>query len=49
MSAAASNLYPLYTQSALKESIYDYDIILVMTNKDSQKFIQPIIKYLEKK
>ena len=35
--------------SELKESIYDYDIILVMTNKDSQKFIQPILSYLEEK
>tara|TARA_B100001175_G_scaffold174131_1_gene147867 strand:- start:21422 stop:22720 length:1299 start_codon:yes stop_codon:yes gene_type:complete len=33
----------------LKESIYDYDIILIMTNKDSQKFIQPILSYLEEK
>ena len=35
--------------SELKESIYDYDIILIMTNKDSQKFIQPILRYLEEK
>ncbi|MDC1081499.1 UDP-N-acetylmuramate:L-alanyl-gamma-D-glutamyl-meso-diaminopimelate ligase [Gammaproteobacteria bacterium] len=33
----------------LKEMIFEYDIILIMTNKNSQKFIQPIIKYLEKK
>ena len=33
----------------LKEIIFEYDIILIMTNKNSQKFIQPIIKYLEKK
>ena len=33
----------------LKEIIFDYDIILIMTNKDSQKFIQPIINYLEEK
>jgi hypothetical protein len=26
----------------------DYDIILIMTNKDSQKFIKPILKYIEK-
>jgi len=32
----------------LKEIIFEYDIILIMTNKNSQKFIQPIIKYLEK-
>ena len=30
----------------LKEIIFEYDIILIMTNKNSQKFIQPIIKYL---
>ena len=34
---------------SLKEIIFEYDIILIMTNKNSQKFIQPIIKYLEKK
>ena len=33
----------------LKEIIFEYDIILIMTNKDSQKFIQPIINYLEEK
>ena len=33
----------------LKEIIFEYDIILIMTNKNSQKFIQPIIKHLEKK
>ena len=32
-----------------KKVINEYDIILIMTNKDSQKFIQPIINYLEKK
>ena len=32
-----------------KKVINEYDIILIMTNKDSQKFTQPIIKYLEKK
>jgi UDP-N-acetylmuramate: L-alanyl-gamma-D-glutamyl-meso-diaminopimelate ligase len=32
----------------LKERISDYDIILVMTNKDSQKFIKPILEYIEK-
>ena len=32
----------------LKETISDYDIILVMTNKDSQKFIKPILEYIEK-
>ena len=35
--------------SKLKETIFDYDIILVMTNKDSQKFIQPIMSYIENK
>ena len=35
--------------SKLKETIFDYDIILIMTNKDSQKFIKPIISYVEKK
>ena len=34
---------------ALIKTIKDYDIILIMTNKDSQKFIQPILKGLEKK
>ena len=33
----------------VKEIIHEYDIILVMSNKDSQKFIQPLIKYIEKK
>jgi len=33
----------------LKEIIFDYDIILIMTNKDSQKFIKPIINYIEEK
>ena len=33
----------------LKEIIFEYDIILIMTNKDSQKFIKPIVKHLEKK
>ena len=33
----------------LKEIIFQYDIILIMTNKDSQKFIQPIINYIEEK
>ena len=33
----------------LKEIIFEYDIILIMTNKNSQKFIQPIVKHLEKK
>ena len=30
------------------ESI-DHDIILLMTNKDSQKILRPLINYLEKK
>ena len=38
-----------YLFKSLKEIIFEYDIILIMTNKNSQKFIQPIIKYLEKK
>ena len=33
---------------SLNEMIMDYDIILIMTNKDSQKFIKPILKYIEK-
>jgi len=33
----------------LIKKIKDYDIILIMTNKDSQKFIQPILKSLEEK
>ena len=32
----------------IKEIISEYDIILIMTNKDSQKFINPIIKIIEK-
>ena len=32
----------------LKNVAQDYDIILIMTNKDSQKFIQPLKNYLEK-
>ena len=35
--------------SNLEKKIFEYDIILIMTNKDSQKFIKPIIKNLEKK
>ena len=33
----------------VKEKVYDYDIILIMTNKDSQKIINPIAQYLENK
>ena len=33
----------------LIKKIKDYDIILIMTNKDSQKFIQPILKSFEEK
>ena len=33
----------------LIKKIKDYDIILIMTNKDTQKFIQPILKSLEEK
>jgi len=35
--------------SYTKEIIFEYDIILIMTNKDSQKFIQPLVNHLEKK
>tara|TARA_B100001079_G_scaffold271224_1_gene287943 strand:+ start:1291 stop:2589 length:1299 start_codon:yes stop_codon:yes gene_type:complete len=35
--------------SELKKIAFQYDIILIMTNKDSQKFIQPIINYIEEK
>ena len=35
--------------SYAKEIIFEYDIILIMTNKDSQKFIQPLVNHLEKK
>ena len=33
----------------LTKIIKDYDIILIMTNRDSQKFIQPILESLEEK
>ena len=33
----------------IRTEILEYDIILIMTNKDSQKFIQPILDSLEKK
>ena len=33
----------------IRTEISEYDIILVMTNKDSQKFIKPILDSLEKK
>ena len=33
----------------LEEKIFDYDIILIMTNKDSRKLINPIINSIEKK
>ena len=33
----------------LKKITMDYDIILIMTNRDSQKFIKPLKGYLEKK
>ena len=33
----------------LKKITKDYDIILIMTNRDSQKFIKPLKDYLEKK
>ena len=33
----------------LKKITKDYDIILIMTNRDSQKFIKPLKGYLEKK
>ena len=41
------------SSSALREEITkiikDYDIILIMTNRDSQKFIKPILESLEEK
>ena len=33
----------------IKTEILEYDIILIMTNKDSQKFIKPILDSLENK
>ena len=33
----------------IRTEILEYDIILIMTNKDSQKFIKPILDNLEKK
>ena len=35
--------------SNIKDTIIDYDIILIMTNRDSQKFTKPLISYLESK
>ena len=35
--------------SELEKLAKDYDIILIMTNRDSQKFIKPLKDYLEKK
>ena len=32
----------------IKDNICDYDIILIMTNKDSSLIYNPIIKHLEK-
>jgi hypothetical protein len=32
----------------IKDNIFDYDIILIMTNKDSSLIYNPIIKHLEK-
>ena len=32
-----------------KSIISEYDIILLMTNKDSHKILKPLISYLEKK
>ena len=32
----------------IKSCIYEYDIILIMTNKDSSKIYNPLIAYLEK-
>ena len=31
----------------IRTEILEYDIILIMTNKDSQKFIKPILDSLE--
>ena len=33
----------------LIKRIKDYDIILIMTNRDSQKFIKPILESFEEK
>ena len=33
----------------IKTKIVKYDIILIMTNKDSQKFIKPILENFENK
>ena len=33
--------------NCIKAEILEYDIILIMTNKDSQKFIKPILDSLE--
>ncbi len=33
----------------IRTEILEYDIILIMTNKDSQKFIKPILDNLENK
>jgi UDP-N-acetylmuramate: L-alanyl-gamma-D-glutamyl-meso-diaminopimelate ligase len=35
--------------SNIKDTIIDYDIILIMTNRDSQKFTKPLMSYLESK
>ena len=32
----------------VKKIVFDYDIILLMTNKNSQKLLTPLIKYIEK-
>ena len=34
---------------SVKKIVFDYDIILLMTNKNSQKLLTPLIKYIEKK
>ena len=33
---------------SVKKIVFDYDIILLMTNKNSQKLLTPLIKYIEK-
>ena len=35
--------------SYIKDRVFDYDIILIMTNKNSSNIYNPLIKYLEKK
>jgi UDP-N-acetylmuramate: L-alanyl-gamma-D-glutamyl-meso-diaminopimelate ligase len=41
------NNYKDFIES-VKKIVFDYDIILLMTNKNSQKLLTPLIKYIEK-